>query len=271
MEELYNKFISNQNKGMVWKLLCDDGVFNNIPDNKSRLIKDAFDKKFEAIAIQINPMDNLINLDKRVITEMINDVYKFKKNEEMTLAYSAAEIAQTRQKVFESELKNKKKEFDILNSTPVPEKIDFSDNLDAPMGSEMDKILAEQIALRENQLNMVFKTQDKEAASKWIQNPSEAKITNEPVKLRIGENIDMKEPSRVKKVGFTDTLDNDNFLALLKKKEPTLLANPTIAEANPTLSQANPTLAVANPTLDMLREILDKQNQILDLLKTKLN
>ena len=83
------------------------------------------------------------------------------------------------------------------------------------------------------------------------------------MKLKIGENIDMKEPARVKKVGFAETLDNDNFLALLKKKEPTLPANPTLVEANPTL--------LANPTLDMLREILDKQNQILDLLKTKLN
>lgn len=264
MEDLYNKFISNQNKGMVWKLLCDDGVFNNIPENKSRVVKDAFDKKVEVIAKQINMTDNLVTLDKRIIAEMINDIGNYKK-QMIEMSYNSAEIAQNRQKVFEADLKNKKKEFDILNSTPVPEKIDFSDNLDAPMGSEMDKILAEQIALRENQLNMVFKTQDKEAASKWIQNPSEVKNTNEPVKLKIGENIDMKEPARVKKVGFAETLDNDNFLALLKKKEPTLVA------ANPTLVKANPTLVTANPTIDMLREILDKQNQILDLLKTKLN
>jgi hypothetical protein len=276
MEELYNKFISNQNKGMVWKLLCDDGIFNNIPESKAAQVKDVFDKKIETIAKQINMMDNLVNLDKRIIAEMINDIGNYKK-QMIEMSYNSAEIAQNRQKVFEAELKNKKKEFDILNSTPAPEKIDFSDNLDAPMGSEMDKILAEQIALRENQLNMVFKTQDKEAASKWIQNPSEVKNTNEPVKLKIGENIDMKEPARVKKVGFAETLDNDNFLALLKKKEPTLVtanptlveANPTLVTANPTLVTANPTLVTANPTIDMLREILDKQNQILEIIKTK--
>ena len=97
--ELYNKFISNQNKGMVWKLLCDDGTFNNIPENKAPLVKDAFDKKFEAIARQINPTDNLVILDKRIISEMMNEIGKYK--EEMTLSYSAAEIAQNRQKVFE--------------------------------------------------------------------------------------------------------------------------------------------------------------------------
>lgn len=244
--DVYNKFISNQNKGMVWKLLCDDGVFNNIPENKASLVKDAFDRKFETMAKQINAMDNLVNLDKRIITEMIYDINEFKKREEMTLTYSAAEIAQSRQKVFQDELNNKKKEFDALNSSPVPEKIDFSDNLDAPMGSKINKILAEQIALREKQLNMVLKTQDKEAASKWIQNPGESKNTNEPIKLKIGEDV-LKEPPKVKKVGFADTVENENFMSLLKKKEP----------------------LIHDQTLTILREILNKQTEILDILKSK--
>jgi hypothetical protein len=247
---LYNKFTSNQNKGMVWKLLCDDGIFNNIPANKAAQVKDAFDQKFETLARQITSVDNLVNLDKRIITEMINDVNKYKQTSEMTLTYSAAEIAQNRQKVFQDELKNKKKEFDALNSTPVPEKIDFSDNLDTPMGSEMDKILAEQIAMREKQLNMVLKTQDKEAANKWIQNPGDANDLNENIKLKIGEEL-VKEPIKAKKVVFADTVENDNFMALLKRKEPAS------------------TKTSDDTSLDILREILAKQNQILDLLKGK--
>jgi hypothetical protein len=242
---LYNKFTSNQNKGMVWKLLCDDGIFNNIPANKAAQVKDAFDQKFETLARQITSVDNLVNLDKRIITEMINDVNKYKQTSEMTLTYSAAEIAQSRQKVFQDELQNKKKEFDALNSTPVPEKIDFSDNLDTPMGSEMDKILAEQIAMREKQLNMVLKTQDKEAANKWIQNPGDANDLKENIKLKIGEEL-VKEPIKAKKVVFADTVENDNFMALLKRKEPE-----------------------KDDMLTLLREILNKQNQLLELFKAK--
>ena len=247
--DLYNKFISNQNKGMVWKLLCDDGIFNNIPESKAAQVKDAFDKKFTTVANQITERDVLVNLDKRIITEMIYDIDKFKKSEEMTLTYSAAEIAQSRQKMFQDDLKNKKKEFDALNNTPVPEKIDFSDNLDAPMGSEMDKILAEQIALRENQLNMVLKTPDKEAANKWIQNPGEAK---ENIKLKIGNDVSA-ETVKVKKVVFVDTVENENFMALLKKKEPVS-----------TKPNDEPT-----PVIALLREILEKQNQLLELFKGK--
>ena len=207
--ELYNKFTSNQNKGMVWKLLCDDGIFNTIPEHKAPRVKETFDRKFEILAKQINPTDNLVNLDKRIIADMMYDLKNFAKED---MSYNAADIAEKRQKVFESELKNKQKEFDTLNSTPLPAKIDFSDNLDAPMGSEMDKILAEQIALRDKQLNMVLKTQDKEAASKWIQNPGDLK---ENIKLKIGEDI--KEP-KAKKVVFAETIETDNFMALLAVK-----------------------------------------------------
>ena len=256
---LYEKFTSNQNKGLIWNLLSKDGAFNTIPNSQANRVKEEFDRKIETIAIQITPADNLINMDKRVISEMMNELKKYtqpKPSDEMN--YNAADIAQKRQKAFEAELNTKKKDFDTFNNTPVPDKIDFSDDLDTPMGSEMDKILAEQIALREKQLNMVLQTQDKEAATKWIQNPSEVIKPEEPAKLKIGENVklDIKEPPiKAKKVNFSDNVannvgannvaDNDNFLSLLKRKEP----------------QAEET-----NTLSLLREILEKQNQILNLL-----
>jgi hypothetical protein len=254
---LYEKFTSNQNKALIWNLLSNDGAFNSIPDSQANRVKEEFDRKVETISIQLTPADNLVNLDKRVISEMLKELKKYAKpkpSDDMTLNYNAADIAQKRQKVFEEELKTKKKEFDVFNNTPTPDKINFSDNLDTPMGSEMDKILAEQIALREKQLNMVLQTQDKEAATKWIQNPGDVVKTEEPAKLKIGENVqlDIKEPSlKAKKVNFADntTTDNDNFLSLLKKKQEP-----------------------AEESLTLLREILEKQNQILTLLtKNRIN
>ena len=285
MTELYTQFIANKNKGLVWNLLYEDGAFNSVPENKVELIKAEFDRKFETIGAQINPNDNLINLDKRVISEMIQDIKKHRDSnresgtreagtrEAGNREYNTADISQRRQKVFQEELNNKKKDFDNFNSTPVPDKIDFADELDSPIGSEMDKILAEQIALREKQLHMVLKTQDKEAATKWIQNPSDNK-TEEPVKLKIGGNVSLdiqmktdppvkseplvksEPPVKLKKVNFLDLAplandDNDNFLALLKKKDT--LTNDTDTD-----------------TLSLLREILKKQTQILELLSIKL-
>jgi len=256
MSEVYANFISKQNKGLVWKLLGDDGAFTNIPETKASQVKEMFDRNFEIISTQIKPTDNLVNLDKRVITEMLGELNKYKAKITEDIIYNSADIAQKRQKAFENELINKKKEFDTFNNTPVPEKIDFSDNLDSPIGSEMDKILAQQIALREKQLNMVLQTQDKEAATKWIQTPNDTKAV-EAVKLKIGESIqlDVKEDVKVKKVAFADNvafapeelIDNSNFMSLLKKKD----TKPT------------------DEVITLLREILTKQNQLLELLTQK--
>lgn len=249
MSEIYIKFTSLQNKGLIWKLLGDDGAFNSIPENKYILVKAEFDRKFEMISQEITPEDNLVNLDKRIIREMMQELIKYtlpSKVQPIEDMYNAADIAQKRQKIFEAELSNKKKDFDTFNNVKVPEKIDFSDNLDSPMSGEMDKILAEQIALREKQLSMVLKTQDKEAATKWIQNPSD-NVAPEPTKLKIGEKIqlDIKESIKPKKVAFIEN-DNDLFLTLLKKKD-----------------------TPPEDTNSLLREILTKQNEILNILKTK--
>ena len=269
---LYTSFTSNQNKGLIWKLLADDGVFKTIPDSKASLVQEDFERKIKTIAMQITPVDTLVNLDKRVITEMINDTEKYKNTVE---EYNAADIAQKKQKAFQNELQNKQKEFDTFNTTPVPEKIDFSDDLDKPIGSEMDKILAEQIALREKQLSMVLNAHDKETATKWIQNPGEKKSEEQPIKLKIGENIQIEKDTivKAKKVAFTE--ENDNFLSLLKKKpvEAKHIEAPHIEAKHP---EAEPSLAALKPiealqpiedTLSLLREILNKQTQILELLK----
>jgi hypothetical protein len=267
-KQLYEKFTSNQNKGMVWSLLCADIDFKTIPEQKANIVKKDFDQKIETIARQITPADNLLNLCKRIISEMINDIEKYKSPEKMTLGYNAAEISQNRQKMFQEELTVKKKDFETFNAPPAPAKIDFADNLDSPIG-ELDKMLADQIALREKQLNMVLNTQDKEAASKWIQNegkkpegtyikPEGTYIKpEEPPKLKIGEEI--VRDTKLKKVNFADTLSNDDndFMALLKKTTRT------------ETTRTEPSASIKD-TDTLLREILNKQNQILELLTKKI-
>jgi len=274
--DLYSQFISNQNKGMLWKLLCDNGTFNNIPDNKSAVVKIEFDRKVSMIGETILNTDKLVDLNKRTISEMVQNVSKYA-NEMGANAmgangmganamganaimpnYSASDISQQRQKVFENELKQKQNEFDKINNKPIPNKIDFSDKPDTPLGSEIDKILSEQIAIREKQLNMVLETQDKTAASKWLQNGKEN------MQLTIGENIKLEEHELItspKKVKFVEPL-KDDFLSLLKKTVPQAQQ----AQQLPQLPQQAP----INEIKDILSEILNKQNKILDLLLNKI-
>jgi hypothetical protein len=216
-------------------------------------------------------------------------------NANMSANYNAADIAQQRQKVFENDLKQKQKDFDKFNNKQIPDKIDFADKADTPLGSEMDKILAEQIALREKQLNMVLETQDKTAASKWLQNgqtqpQQQVQTQPQPNALKIGEAIRIEEPQLLsprKKVNFVEPIADD-FMSLLKKIPVQALAAPMQALAAPVQALAAPVQALAapvqalavpvqalaapnqDPIIEMLTEILAKQNKILDILSHKI-
>lgn len=282
---LYTQFTSNQNKGIIWNIMCENGIFNTIPENKSVAVKLDFDKKINMIGETITDTDQLIKLNKRAIIEMVKDIKKYSviaaNNAEvqpMSLNYNAGDISQQRQKIFENELKIKQTDFEKFNSKPVPEKIDFSDKLDEPMGSELDTILAEQIKIREKQLHIVLEKQDKTAANKWLQNGQPPatieRVTQSPLldkntpmampmpmpmprQLTIGDTIelDVSELNNTirKKVSFIEPI-NDDFMTLFKNKEN------TISDNSPLLQTSVDALKT------MLAEVLSNQQKILELL-----
>ena len=283
-QSLANQFLSNQNKGIVWKLMGDNDMFNDISPTKSGLVKAEFDKQFIALGAKITSADQLINLNKRVISEMVAVMPTFRAQEDRPLpVYNSEAIAQQRQSHFQNELKSKQADFEQFNNKPAPATIDFSDKMDTPIGAEMDKILAEQIAMREKDLNQVLQVQDKTAASKWIQNDQAAALgpapalapAPAPAPLKIGEQVDIKDNIIItpKKVNFTmptsasgagqasvagqasasaaDSADNsmNDFMALLKKK-------PAEATSAPTLDRVK----------ELLNEISQKQTDIINIL-----
>ena len=296
---LYSQFTSNSNKGIVWKLLCDNRTFAGIPEGKSNLIKEIFDKKISLLAEQINEAsDKLVDLNKRVIGEMMITGNNYKQqpqqqqqqqqsSQSIPEIYNASALSEQRQRKFQDELNKKQNDFDSLTQVKIPETPEFSDNLDTPIGSEMESMLAKQIAMREEQLNSVLNRQNMEEAKKWLELSNDDSTTNTKtqmnndtiVKLKIGGdvNIDLNSNSSSsnsnsnspkKQVSFSDspldesrqTVDPANFMALLKKK-PTSTAIPstTVKEIN--------TFNNNNDITIILREILDKQNQILTLLQ----
>jgi len=293
---LYNQLTSNSNKGMVWKLLCDNRSFEGIPSDKSNLIKEIFDKKINLLAEQINEStDNLINLNKKVISDMITTVNKYKpikqplstsistSSQSVPEIYNASALSEQRQQKFQYELNKKQTEFENLTQVKIPEKPDFSDNLDTPIGSEMDSMVAKQIAMREEQLNGVLNRQNTEEAKKWLElsNTNDSTSDNDTnIKLKIGDDINLDLNSSIsssngnspkKQVSFSDhsltepqqIVYPDNFMELLKKKPAS-----SVTETNRITDTINGNNNRNNNDIIMiLREILDKQNQILTFLQ----
>ena len=284
------QFFSDKNKGAVWKIMSDNNAFAGIPANLSQTVKNDFDKTFESIGAHPQTDDTLVSLNKRVLTEFMGVLNKYAQQthtqsqaqpsqvppsqaqpSQVQQTYNPAEVSQQRQALFQNGLQAKQTEFDDLIKTPAPKKIEFADKMDVPIGAEMDKLLAETIALREKQLL------EPPLTKKWFNADN----------IKIGESIvlnsrEINKPMAlaqtappaaaaqvIKKVAFeeikNDIPPSDVFLSLLKKKQPEAEAEPA---ARPVLSENILSENIPSESiLELLREILDKQNQILNKIK----
>jgi len=303
---MQQQFTDNKNKGYIWNLMCNNNIFNGIPEHKASLMKELLDTKVATISLQITPTDQLVNLNKRVISEMVFEMTKLRATTEAPpqIIYNSAELLQQRQSKFDLQLKQKKSEFEKLNNIPVPTKIDFTDKIeDTPIGGEeIDKILAQQISSRERELNSVLETQDKTAATNWLQaqktttmttsssttsststtspaqKPTTAYIPTDFITLKIGENIHLEEKEIIKPTKKV-TFNNDNQMIKTSEvyTEETYKDTATYSDDFISLLKRNDTISQApapsndniftNEMKAMLSEILRKQDMILNLLQ----
>ena len=192
--ELFN---TTDNKGYLWGLMNENGIFDGISNTYVTTIKNDLDNQINVIESKINQNDTLIGLNKKVISNMVQIINKYKENTQPNhynqlnqyantgrdMPVTLEEIKLEKQTKFQNNLSTKQQEFDSLILKPKPETIDFTDKSntefdDTPIGNEMEQKLAETIAWRENQLNMVLNIQDKKEASQWINKDNSLKTQN---------------------------------------------------------------------------------------------
>tara|TARA_B100001093_G_C26825083_1_gene1013632 strand:+ start:1832 stop:2503 length:672 start_codon:yes stop_codon:yes gene_type:complete len=139
-----NEFLSIENKRMVWQLLLDNGGFNDIPESNFNNVKNLYERKLIEISNITN--NNLIEKNKLIIHEMINNLSYLKKKE---LPKPLEEVKIQVNKDFE----NKQEEFFRLVKKPNPEEIKFQEENDEPLDKNiMDKMLSDISKEREKYL-----------------------------------------------------------------------------------------------------------------------
>ena len=195
--DMRDEFSSNGNKSLLWNLMYTNEIFKGVEDKYLNNVKADFELKIATMQLVEN--DTIMNANKRIIVEMVEEVKKYK----------AAVVEQVKLNVYEK----KKQEFESLIKVPVPAKPEFTDKSDdTPIAPEIiDDMLAKTIAWREQELKMVTQTYDEKkvaSATQWI--------NNDINKLKIGENVVLPIPptdlTPKKKVNF-------DFLSKLKTKE----------------------------------------------------
>jgi hypothetical protein len=86
-----------------------------------------------------------------------------------------------------------------------PKNIKFSEDIDRPLGDDMDKLIEQTLAKRKLELNQVLESQDVNQAAKWIGNGNDNVVRN----LKIGDNAQLEDTQIIKLDKKQVTFDPD--------------------------------------------------------------
>lgn len=136
-----NNFNTIDNKRLLWQLLYENNIFDNIHENQLTNIKNIFEQQIN----YINNNDDSLNLtekNKKLIKLMIENIRVFKSTKSLK---PLEEVEIKISKDFE----DKKEEMMNLLKKPSQKEIDFNEGIDNPINNqEMENILSEMIKKR---------------------------------------------------------------------------------------------------------------------------
>ena len=207
-------YLSNSNKELLWGILQESDVFNNIPDNKFNNVKQIFETTMRDISIKMNN-NNLMEQNKFTIEHLMSKINADKQNyytesesSKLKVVYRAQDIQKERNIELNSKLEEHRNNMTTLINPKKPTDINFADTNDdddKPIGDDMDRLISERLASRERELEIPSLTTEGE---KWLNTTS---------------NIVIKPINNDKHVSFETTISED-----IKKTENT--TNPSLTK-----------------------------------------
>ena len=213
---MVDTFNTQNNKEFMWNLMYENDMFADISSTKVNLVKTTFDELVENIESSSSHLP-LSEKNKQVLLQMNKKRANFM---EEKLPITSDEMKNRRSEHLNNKFIEQQKSLEHTINAPRPKEIDFSDNSDRPIGSEMDNMIAQVIEKRKNELNIAFKNQDTTKGGEWINkdNPPHSKIGEETV---LTDKIIQKVENKSENFDTPQTkADNDdNFLSLLKPVE----------------------------------------------------
>lgn len=172
-----SNFSSRENKGLLWKLMYENGIFQDIPSELITNVKNILDNEVANIE---NTSGTVLEKNKLVMKGVVNKLIPLRSNGpnlSIRRPVTADELSKIRQDTLGKDLELRQKEFEELLSIKQPDSIDFSIlNADKPIGSDMNKIIEDTKSRRARDLEQVI-------AQKWISSESATKkwLTSESV------------------------------------------------------------------------------------------
>jgi len=141
-----------QNKGILWKLLQENGYFNNIDNKYFNQIQNNFESVINIVE-KNNHLLSLTEKNKKVINNMVSYLKQYKSNPDNMVLPPQPQQMTLKKKDISVNLEKKKVEFLDLMHPQEPKEIDFKDNQDQAVEGEINNLLEKAIQERENDLS----------------------------------------------------------------------------------------------------------------------
>ena len=161
------EFITSDNVELLWEIIMEEDIVKVIPKNRINEFRQFYIgqvKQYSEYVIGRNSNTPLVKINQDFISGFMKKLQPIPpqqpsqqiqpKNKEL---YTAEEIQTDKRSQFESELTRKQNEFKNAMTVPVPEIPNFGDQLDKPIGSAMDELIAKTLAERNYDVQMIQK------------------------------------------------------------------------------------------------------------------
>jgi len=198
---------SAQNKALLWATLQESGAFAGLTKDQFQPVQSAFDRSVQQAAAKSGGAVSLSDANKHVIRDFMQVLRTFQtpppspglgsvpeKKKKIELVYRSEDIQNERASEFDRQLRLKQAEMDSFLTLKKPADVSFADKdkglgEDKPIGDEMSRLIAQELAAREREL-VQPKPEDIKRAQQWIgtnaTNTANAANTNpNPVKKTV--------------------------------------------------------------------------------------
>jgi len=219
-------FTSRTNLEMLWDVLLDELNIRTKPSAFISHIQSVFNSNINPFLHNVSAKQpipsQLMELNKQFLKQVVLAVHKlfptlsqeqnFKKinitNEVVVEAYKIEDIHSERKTEFEKQLKQKQNELDSYMTLTKPQAVAFADNINDNKIVEMDSLVAEKLAQRDSELEILYKNNLKTAdgANNWL-TPQETSLKPNNITLNINTNT-INSPKRV---SWIDESDNEGY------------------------------------------------------------
>ena len=169
-----------QNKELLWATLQESGAFAGLTRDQFQPVQSAFDRSVQQAS---RSSMSLGDANKHIIRDFVQVLRSLQANQtqnqtqnqnpkkkKIELVYRAEDLQTERVSEFDRQLRDKQAEMDSFLTLKKPTDVSFTDAAsaeDKPIGDEMSRLIAQELAAREREL-VQLKPEDIKRAQQWI-------------------------------------------------------------------------------------------------------